>query len=75
MKKLRSSTVEPVLGTLLFFHVMRKVYSKGIVWSSKHVLLAISAYNLKKYMSWKGLKKAMSAIFNKQTNTVIQTRA
>jgi hypothetical protein len=26
------------------------------------VLLAASAYNLKKYMSWKGLKKAMSAI-------------
>jgi hypothetical protein len=41
---------------------MRTVYSKGIVWSSKHVLLATSAYNLKKYMSWKGLKKAMSAI-------------
>jgi hypothetical protein len=62
MKKLRSSTVKPVLGTLLFFRGMRKVYSKGIVSASKHMLLAASAYNLKKYMSWKGLKKAMSAI-------------
>ncbi|MDR0348646.1 MAG: hypothetical protein LBH90_04025 [Tannerella sp.] len=41
---------------------MRKVYSKGIVWSGKHVLPAASACNLKKYMSWKGLKEAMSAI-------------
>jgi hypothetical protein len=62
MKKLRSSTVEPVLGTLLFFRDMRKVYSKGIVSASKHVLPVASACNLKKYMSWKGLKKAMSAI-------------
>jgi hypothetical protein len=62
MKNLRSSTVESVLGTLLFFRGTRKVYSKGIVSASKHVLPVVSAYNLKKYMSWKGLKKAMSAI-------------
>lgn len=50
MKKLRSSTVEPVLGTLLQFQGMRKVYTKGIRLADKHVLLACTAYNLKKLL-------------------------
>ena len=50
MKKLRSSTVEPVLGTLLDFRAMRKVRTRGIRLANKHVLLAAMAYNLKKLM-------------------------
>jgi hypothetical protein len=53
MKKLRSSTVEPVLGTLLDFQGMRKVYTKGIELANKHVLMACTAYNLKKWMRFK----------------------
>lgn len=53
MKILRSSTVEPVLGTLLHFRGMRKVYTKGIDLAKKHVLLAATAYNLKKLLSFK----------------------
>ena len=53
MKTLRSSTVEPVLGTLLHFRGMRKVYTKGIDLAKKHVLLAATAYNLKKLLSFK----------------------
>jgi len=53
MKKLRSSTVEPVLGTLLGFQGMRKVYTKGIVLANKHVLLASTAYNIKKILNCK----------------------
>lgn len=50
MKKLRSSTVEPVLGTLLDYGAMRKVRTRGIKLANKHVLLAAMAYNLKKLM-------------------------
>ncbi|MFQ7697317.1 MAG: transposase [Phocaeicola vulgatus] len=48
MKKLRSATVESVLGTLLDFRAMRKVHTRGIKFANKHVLLATMAYNLKK---------------------------
>ena len=51
MKKLRSATVESVLGTLLYFRAMRKVHTRGIKVANKHVLLATMAYNLKKLMN------------------------
>jgi transposase len=54
MKTLRSSTVEPVLGTLLSFGGMRKVYTKGIDLASKHVLMAATAYNIKKLLRYNG---------------------
>jgi len=54
MKTLRSSTVEPVLGTLLAFGGMRKVYTKGIDLASKHVLMAATAYNIKKLLRYNG---------------------
>ena len=53
MKKIRSSTVEPVLGTLLQFRGMKKVYTKGIDLANKHVLLACTAYNIKKLLRCK----------------------
>jgi transposase len=49
-RKLRASTVEPVLGTLLHFRRMKKVYTKGIDLANKHVLLAATAYNITKLM-------------------------
>jgi transposase len=51
MKKLRSSTVEPVLGTLINFMNMKRVNTRGIELANKHVLLAATVYNLKKYMN------------------------
>ena len=60
MKKLRSSTVEPVLGTLLDFSAMRKVRTRGIRLANKHVLLAAMAYNLKKLMRHVCYKSAIS---------------
>jgi len=57
MKTLRSSTVEPVLGTLLHFMGMRKVYTKGIQSANKHVLMASTAYNIKKLLKFKVLNK------------------
>jgi len=62
MKTLRSSTVEPVLGTLLHFLGMRKVYTKGIKLANKHVLMASTAYNIKKLLKFKGVNYAQSGI-------------
>jgi transposase len=56
LKKLRSSTVEPVLGTLVNFLGMRRVYTKGIKLADKCMLMAAMAYNLKKLLKWEGKK-------------------
>lgn len=52
MKKLRQSTVEPVLGTLINFLSMKRVNTRGLQQANKHVLMAALAYNLKKYMNY-----------------------
>ena len=56
MKKLRSSTVEPVLGTLINYLNMRRVNTRGIKQANKCMLMAAVAYNLKKLMKWKETK-------------------
>lgn len=61
MKTLRSATVEPVLATLLCFVGMRKVYTKGIDLANKHVLMAATAYNIKKLLRYNG-EKPIAAI-------------
>ncbi len=53
MKGLRQSTVEPVLGTLLNFMGLRKINTRGIKQAQKVMLLAASAYNLKKLLRFK----------------------
>lgn len=52
MKKLRSSTVEPVLGTLVNFTGMRRINTRGIEQANKCMLMAAVAYNLKKLMKF-----------------------
>jgi hypothetical protein len=66
-RQLRSCTVEPVLGTLLQFRRMRRVNTKGLELANKHVLLAASAYNLKKLMARVSSKKAAAAAVTKDT--------
>src|SRR5215207_3077613 len=53
MKKVRSSTIEPVLGTLVNFLSMRRVNTRGLKGSNKCMLMAAVAYNLKKLMKFK----------------------
>ncbi len=60
MKKLRSSTVEPVLGTLLYFMGMKKVNTKGIKLANKHVLMASTAYNIKKLLKFRVVNYAQT---------------
>jgi transposase len=61
IRKIRSSTVEPVLGTLINFTNMKRVNTRGIKQANKHVLMAALCYNLKKYMKFQG-KKALSEV-------------
>jgi transposase len=51
--KIRSRTVEPVLGTLINFTNMKRVNTRGIKHANKHVLMAALTYNLKKYLKFK----------------------
>jgi len=50
--KRRSATVEPVLGTLINHHCMRRVHTRGMAGANKHVLMAALTYNLKKYLRY-----------------------
>lgn len=50
MMRLRSSTVEPVLGTLINFTGMRRVWTRGIKKANKFMICAGIAYNLKKFI-------------------------
>ncbi|MFN0293039.1 transposase, partial [Pedobacter helvus] len=52
LAKRRSSRVEPVLGTLLNYHNMKRVNTRGIENANKHVLMAALTYNLKKYLKF-----------------------
>lgn len=52
MRKIRQSTVEPVIGTLVNYTGMRKISSRGIEQANKCMLMAAVAYNLKKMMQW-----------------------
>src|SRR5690606_37825244 len=50
LTKRRSSTVEPVLGTLINHHNMKRMNSRGMPQANKHVLMAALTYNMKKYL-------------------------
>jgi transposase len=52
LKVKRSSTVEPVLGTLINFTGMRRVWTRGIANANKFMIGAAIAYNIKKWLNW-----------------------
>jgi transposase len=71
-RQIRSSTVEPVLGTLVNYLAMRRVNTRGIKQANKCIIMSAIAYNLKKLLKWqsrkieadvKALQKAASAFF------------
>lgn len=61
ISKIRSKTVEPVLGTLINFLGMRKVYTRGITSAQKHCLMASLCYNLKKLLKFQHNKIKIEA--------------
>src|SRR5215218_6394882 len=62
IRNLRSSTVEPVLGTLVNYLAMRRVNTRGIRQANKCMLMAAVAYNLKKLMKWQERKTKTAVI-------------
>lgn len=61
ISKIRSRTVEPVLGTLINFLNMKRVNTRGIHLANKHVLMAALTYNLKKYLKFSAKKSVIKA--------------
>jgi hypothetical protein len=57
LKVQRSSTVEPVLGSLINFTGMRRIWTRGLPNANKFVLGAAIAYNLKKWLKWEDINK------------------
>ena len=57
IRQLRSSTVEPVLDTLVNFLAMRRVNTRGIKQAAKCILMSAIAYNLKKLLKWEQRKR------------------
>lgn len=83
MKKLRSSTVEPVLGTLINFTGMRRIWTRGIQSANKFMLGAATAYNLKKWLNYQTKTRKTEvlikiregySILNKDFNTLLYFR-
>lgn len=52
ISRIRSKTVEPVLGTLINFLNMKRVNTRGMANASKHVMMSALVYNLKKLMKF-----------------------
>jgi len=61
MSKIRSKTVEPVLGTLINHRSMKRVNSRGIAQANKHIIMAALTYNLKKYINFISKKTVTKA--------------
>jgi transposase len=56
IRRIRSSTVEPVLGTMVNFLAMRRVNTRGIKQANKCIIMSAIAYNLKKLLKWQQRK-------------------
>lgn len=53
----RQSTVKPVLGTLINFMGMRKIWTRGKQQANKFMLGAATAYNLKKWLNYQSTNR------------------
>lgn len=75
ISRIRSSTVEPVLGTLINFVNMKRVNTRGLHNANKHVLMSALTYNLKKYIKFVTKKRTskVQAIDNKALNQLKST--
>jgi hypothetical protein len=73
MRRKRSSTVEPVWGTLMNFMAAKRINARGLAAANKVLIMASACYNLKKWMKFiitkatsnaTVLEKAQKAIAN-----------
>ena len=71
-KKKRMSTVEPVFDTLLNFLGLRKVNTRGHNQANKCMLMAATAYNIKKLLKFQ--MKARTGLFNQKKVEIFKTK-
>ena len=69
MKRKRSSTVEPVWGTLINFTGMKRLNARGLKAANKMLLLAATVYNLKKWLRFTSPKT------NSKVMAMVKTKA
>jgi transposase len=69
MKRKRSSTVEPVWGTLINFTGMKRLNARGLKAANKMLLLAATVYNLKKWLRFTAPKTNIKAMAMIQTKS------
>jgi hypothetical protein len=62
MKKLRQATVEPVLGTLINFMGIRRIWTRGLQNANKFMLGAAVAYNIKKWLAYTEQKRKTAIV-------------
>ena len=68
MKRKRSSTVEPVWGTLINFMGVKRINSRGLAAANKILIIAAACYNLKKWL------KFVSPKSNIKTRVLLKTK-
>jgi transposase len=71
MMKLRHSTVEPVLGTLINHRGMRRINTRGIEQANKCLLMAAVAYNLKKMLKFKAPKANVKSQIKEKIKIIV----
>lgn len=71
MKKRRQATVEPVLGTLINFMGVRRIWTRGLQSANKFMLGAAIAYNLKKWLNYKAPQTNTAAMALKKAAKVL----
>ena len=71
MKKLRQSTVEPVLGTLINFMGIRRIWTRGMQSANKFMMGAAIAYNLKKWLNYQDGNSKTAIMRMKMADKVI----
>lgn len=62
MRRLRHSTVEPVIGTLVNYLGIKKINTKGLSNANKCLIMSAMAYNLKKLVKYRLKKIAISQV-------------
>src|SRR4051794_10414372 len=75
MKKLRSATVEPVIGTLVNYLGMKRVNTRGLELANKCMLMAAVAYNLKKLLKYPANSRATMVNTLQSSGTTLPWRA
>ena len=66
IRQIRSSIVEPVLGTLVNYLAMRRVNTRGIKQAAKCIIMSAVAYNLKKLLKWEQRKRNTAVMMMKK---------